>query len=312
LGLGLLQLGRFGDADAALECANERDPSDALVWGCLALCSLQDMLATHATGNGYRMECAAACVREAVGLGLDDVGLLFALAQAYGRCNRHKEEAAALRRALELRQALDARAALQGPGGAAAAAAASGLPSAEQMSNALGDSLRAQGYPLHALDIYQGVFEACLEKQEVELGAWQGDEGDEEAQEAEERATLGAQGFEPQEDEEENKSERYGGSTVRSERTAAKGGGKGVASQGESAAASRADSLRPTALALRPPSAALVAVVLELNRAALGMESLLAKLGRTAELKQLRYTAKLINSRLKVAEARAMQGTVAQ
>jgi len=330
LGLALLQLKMFDDAEASLNLANERDSSDALVWGCLALCGLEAMLASHTTGNGYKMECAGACVREALGLGLDDIGLLFALAQAYGLCDRHKDEASVLRRALELREALDAHAALQGSRGAAMTV---GLPTSETMRNSLGDSLRAQGYPLDALDVYQDVFESCLEKQEEELGEWSqgGDENNEENElnEAGDAAAKDeAKQEAEEEEEEENKSERTSGSR-RSQRTADKGEGRkksarsvsgSVASSvvdgnddkdNASLASSAADAAdAPQNIAprpLRPPSESLVALVLELNRAALGMEALLSKLGRTAELKQMQYTVKMVNARLRAAEERATQ-----
>lgn len=48
----------------------------------------------------------------------------------------------------------------------------------------------------------------------------------------------------------------------------------------------------------RAPSPALLAAVAELNHAARGMEGLLAKAGRTAELKQLQHTSKTINARM--------------
>jgi len=326
LGLALLQLKMFDDAEASLNLANERDSSDALVWGCLALCSLEAMLASHTTGNAYKMECAGACVREALGLGLDDIGLLFALAQAYDLCDRHKDEASALRRALELREALDAHAALQGPRGSAMTV---GLPTCETMRNSLGDSLRAQGYPLDALDVYQEVFESCLEKQEEELGEWSQNGDNNDNQEGMNEAGDAAQEDAKQEaeEDEENKSERTAGSR-RSQRTADKNEGRkrSARSVSGSAAISNVDggddkdnaSLASSADAgdapkdvaprpLRPPSESLIALVLELNRAALGMEALLSKLGRTAELKQMQYTVKMVNARLRAAEERTNQ-----
>jgi len=208
-----------------------------------------------------------------------------------------------------------------------------GLPTSETMRNSLGDSLRAQGYPLDALDVYQDVFESCLEKQEEELGEWSqgGDENNEENElnEAGDAAAKDeAKQEAEEEEEEENKSERTSGSR-RSQRTADKGEGRkksarsvsgSVASSvvdgnddkdNASLASSAADAAdAPQNIAprpLRPPSESLVALVLELNRAALGMEALLSKLGRTAELKQMQYTVKMVNARLRAAEERATQ-----
>ena len=327
LGLCLLQQGRFTEAEAALDLSNERDNSDALVWGCVALCNLQDMLRQGSTGDQYRMAAVGESIKEAHGLGLDDVGLLFELSACYAKCDRYREATDLLRRAIELRGHLDRRAAAGGPVGASAAAAAAGLPSAETMRNCLADALKSQGYDLDALDMYQAVFEACLDKQEAELGVLE-QEGS--------AAEGGGEGGEAS-DETKSEAKSEGGKNKQGSRLSrSRVGGSAAAGkpalsskQGSLAASSQGDRATDDQSALsgdtddestgggggggsalgatRAPSDALVAVVLELNRAAKGIESLLSKLGRGSELKQLRYSVKMINARLQTLNALAGQ-----
>jgi len=66
---------------------------------------------------------------------------------------------------------------------------------------------------------------------------------------------------------------------------------------------------KPAAPVVVVVSAALEASVRELNRCAFGMEQVLLKLGRIGDLKQLRYTTKLVNARQQ--EARALAAAAA-
>ena len=267
LGLCLLQQQRFDEAEVALDLSNERDNSDALTWGCLALCNLRAMLREGSTGNQYRMGAVAASINEALLLRLDDVTLLFDLARCYAMCDRYVDSARLLRLAIDLRHYADARAANGVPGAKAAAAV---LPSAEVMRNCLADSLKSVGNDLDALDEYQAVFERCVFVVESELGAAAA-EADEGA--AVFSAQLGA----------------------KSEAAEVHAESEGSAFGGRSTPPNGAETGVPLV-----PSLALLSSIKELHRAAAGIESLLTKLGRGSELKQLKYTVKIIDARLRL------------
>jgi len=240
LGLCLIMAENLSGAESALDLANERDKSDALVWGSLALCNLKQMLREGTTHDHYRMSAVADCLKQALTLGLADVPILCAVAECYKQCDRLRECTKFLARAIELRDILE-EAAMEQQRKDHLRAVQRGqrfdyfepeitfvtgligtqLPSGEGMRNTFAEALAAQGLDLDALDVYQVVFSRCVERQARQLGSWihlkakKANSGESDSQggqgEADGNGESESANGEAEEEKEEEKEEKEGG-----------------------------------------------------------------------------------------------------
>mmetsp|Transcript_8052 Transcript_8052/g.9564 ORF Transcript_8052/g.9564 Transcript_8052/m.9564 type:complete len:276 (-) Transcript_8052:316-1143(-) len=266
-----MQMNRFSEAESMLDLSNERDNSDGLVWGYIALCSLKLMLSKGTTDDSYRMHAVAECITQAMSLGVDDISLLFQLSVAYAKCDRYKEASPLLHMAIQLRQQLNDRILSRGLTEMELSSNTS-IPSIETLMNCYGDAMKSQGKDLEGLELYQSVIERCILFVDESLGAPNQTESAIEQQEEQQTNTI----------QNNNDQVREGGSVST---------GLGEDSSIESFSAESS--------ARRPEITTEIKEALsELNKAAASIDSLLAKLGRTSELKQLRFTVKMFNKRI--------------
>jgi tetratricopeptide (TPR) repeat protein len=264
LGMCLMQMHRYAEAESMLGLSNERDHSDGLVWGYIALCSLKLMLSKGTTDDAYRMAAVAECIHQATSLGIDDIELLFQMSLAYAKCDRYKEASPLLHMAIELRQRMNDRIEAHGLTEMELSSNIN-IPSQETLMNCYGDAMKSQGKDLEALELYQSVIERCISLADEALGAPNQAQVDEEEKEQQQQ---------PQQ--------------------VPKLPEKFIDDDGSSIESKFTESIRQESVHV----VEIKETISELNRAASSIDSLLLKLGRTSELKQLRFTVKMFNKRI--------------